>query len=53
MGCSLDKSSHFIPHIALSATGVFQGPVCTIRRLYMLNIIAVDGLDGIHVLGKI
>lgn len=53
MGCSLDESSHFIPHTALSATSVFQGPVYTIRGLYILNIIAVDYMDGVHVLGKI
>ena len=40
-------------HTALSAPGVCQCTVCTIRGLPVLNIIAVDCLDGVHVLGKI
>ena len=47
------RTLHSIRHAALSATGVFQGPVYTTGSLRTENIIAVDGLDGIHVLGKI
>ena len=42
-----------IPHTALSATGVFQGPVYPTGALRTPNIIVADCGDGVRVIGKI
>ena len=52
MGCLLYEYC-YIPHTGLSATGVFQGPVYPTGGLRTLNIINVDGGDGVRVIGKI
>ena len=50
IGCLLYE--YHIPHTALSATNVFQGPVYPIGELHTVKIIIVDFLDGEGVVGK-